>query len=217
MRTGVVYVDAIMACLHLHTFPPPTTAAAMAAGTAPPAAGPGTAGRTAEQESYTSYRPPPERERGRANASDSDEEPDETPPALDTVSPEDEEPAPPGVATPPAADREPAPEAEAEAEAEGETEPGVGEPADEALAVEPAPPEAPVRAPADGPPEVALWLLRDRPLWPATWPDDADDVREATARPAPSTTGATLTNAIGIDRAVSCDPQGGSETLDVDG
>ena len=41
--------------------------------------------------------------------------------------------------------------------------------------------EVPVRAPSDGPPEVALWLLRDRPLWPATWPDDTDEVRAAFA------------------------------------
>lgn len=36
-------------------------------------------------------------------------------------------------------------------------------------------------AAADGPPEEGLWLLRDRPLWPATWPDDPPEVRAAFA------------------------------------
>lgn len=81
---------------------------------------------------------------------------------------------------------EPAPEPAAEPGADteepaGETEPRDAAAADEALEGAPIPSDAPQRAPADGPPEVALWLLRDRPLWPTTWPDDGDDVRAAFA------------------------------------
>ena len=89
--------------------------------------------------------------------------------------PADEAPATPDAATPPGGDGDPAPEPD------GATEPVVGEAADAPPTGEAAPPGGPVRAPPEGPPEVALWLLRDRPLWPATWPDDADDVRAAFA------------------------------------
>lgn len=41
--------------------------------------------------------------------------------------------------------------------------------------------EGPAVTPIDGPPEAALWLLRDRPLWPATWREDSDEVRAAFA------------------------------------
>ena len=68
----------------------------------------------------------------------------------------------------------------AASEAERETEPSDAG-ADGAPADAPTAPDAPQRAATDGPPEVALWLLRDRPLWPATWPDDGDDVRAAFA------------------------------------
>jgi hypothetical protein len=73
-----------------------------------------------------------------------------------------------------------------------EPEPAVPPPADAGAAadapedapdVEPVPaaPATPQPAAPDGPAEVALWLLRDRPLWPATWPDDGDEVRAAFA------------------------------------
>ncbi len=67
------------------------------------------------------------------------------------------------------------------AEPGDETEPGDAGAADGALEGAPIPVDAPQIAAADGPAEVALWLLRDRPLWPATWPDDGNDVRAAFA------------------------------------
>ena len=74
---------------------------------------------------------------------------------------------------------EPAPEARVETEEPGaETE---ADAADEQVEEAPIPSDGPQRAAIDGPPEEALWLLRDRPLWPTTWPDDAEDVRAAFA------------------------------------
>lgn len=103
--------------------------------------------------------------------------------------PEVVEPVPDDAATVPEPEPEPATEPGGETEEavdpDAAAEPG-GSPAaadletsDGAPAV--AVPDAPVTAEPDGPPEVALWLLRDRPLWPTTWPEDGDDVRDAFA------------------------------------
>lgn len=91
-----------------------------------------------------------------------------------------------------APEAEPAAEPPAEAPTEPPTEPPAEPPAEPGAESEPAdvdaapegaaePSGAPQLAPRDGPPEEALWLLRDRPLWPTTWPDDDDEVRAAFA------------------------------------
>ncbi len=59
-----------------------------------------------------------------------------------------------------------------------EAAPGAGA-APVAMAEDPV--TGPVVARADEGPEVGLWLLRDRPLWPTTWPDESEEVRVAFA------------------------------------
>jgi hypothetical protein len=94
--------------------------------------------------------------------------------------------AEPAVTEPAAADASEAPPGDEDAPA-ATTEGDEGEPAapGEADAVpaggEVAAEIAPEVAPVAGPAEVGLWLLRDRSLWPASWADDADEVRAAFA------------------------------------
>jgi hypothetical protein len=87
---------------------------------------------------------------------------------------------PPGAAGDPEEGPPPAEDGTEEGAAEGAAPDAAPDAADPSPPVQ-AEPEAPQLAAPDGPPEVALWLLRDRPLWPTTWPDDGEDVRAAFA------------------------------------